>query len=543
MKLFSHYLLLACWFALVVFPCSSAFAADPVRYFDIWEYQVEGNSLLQPAQVQSALYPFLGPAKSLDDIEQARAALQALYKHKGYPIVVVAIPEQNVIGGVVRLQVVEGTVGRFKISGNRYFSRRVLREEMPSIEEGKPLNMQSVRAELDAANKLNAYRNLTPVIRPGRKPGTMELELKVQDQLPLYGSVEVNNRYTATTSKTRLMLSAGYDNLWQAHHSVSLNYQMAPQEPGEVDVLNLTYVLLLGESSRLAMFAVDSKSETATVTDQGDDLLVLGNGQVLGMRGIFSSRVNDDYFSTLVTGFDYKDFGEQSEISNPDDTSRQNVPIDYTTFTVTYNGTLKHNLDLTRFSIGAVFAFRSLGNDDMVTEFQDEFDYKRALAEGNFFITRASISRNWSVSENVQLYASLKGQYTENPLISNEQFSAGGVDTVRGYLESSALGDNAVLGNLEAHYNLLPLADWKKLNELDLSCFIDFARLRTLEALPNADGEVISYTDLLGAGIGLTASAYKSLDLALFWAAPLKDLDSDDFDDDSKLHFRVNYRF
>jgi hemolysin activation/secretion protein len=137
----------------------------------------------------------------------------------------------------------------------------------------------------------------------------------------------------------------------------------------------------------------------------------------------------------------------------------------------------------------------------------------------------------------------LKGQYTENPLISNEQFSAGGVDTVRGYLESSALGDNAVLGNLEAHYNLLPLADWKKLNELDLSCFVDFARLRTLEALPNADGEVISYTDLLGAGIGLTASAYKSLDLALFWAAPLKDLDSDDFDDDSKLHFRVNYRF
>jgi hemolysin activation/secretion protein len=541
-KLLNHLWLTAATL-LVLMPVFTLAAADTIRHFDIWEYRVDGNTLLSPGLMQSALYPFLGPQKTLDDIEQARAAIQSLYKQNGYPIVVVAIPEQNVIGGIVRLQVVEGRVGRLKISGNEYFSRREIRQEMSSIEAGQPLNMQRVREELDNANRLNPYRSLTPVIRPGRRPGTMELELKVQDRLPFYSNLEVNNRYTASTSKSRLLLSAGYDNLWQQHHSISLNYQTTPENTDEVDVWNLTYVVPTGSRSRLALFAVDSNSQTVTVTDQGDDLTVLGNGRVYGLRSISSINVSANSFASLVVGFDYKDFGEDSEISNPDDATRLNVPIDYSSFTLSYNASLKHGQDMTRFSLGASFALKALGNDDMVTADQDEFDFKRSQAKGNFFVSKASISQNWAVDDNWQLYAAIKGQYTQDPLISNEQFSVGGVDSVRGYLESSALGDNGVLGNLEVHYNLMSLVKWAKLTELDLSYYVDFSQLRVLEALPNSDGVVISRSELVGTGIGLTLQAYKSMQMALYFAVPLKDLDAEDFDDDPKLHFRLGFNF
>lgn len=527
---------------LLFSPCLQA-AGGAARQFDIWEYRVDGNSLLSIASIQSALYPYLGPQKSLDDVEQARAQLQALYKHQGYPIVVVAIPEQNVINGVVSLKVVEGKVDRFRISGNRYFSRKELRQELPAIEPGKPLNMTQVRTELDDANRLNPYRSLTPVIRPGSKPGMMELELKVRDELPFHSSVEVNNRYTATTSKSRVLLSAGYDNLWLSHHSITLNYQASPEKPGEVDVWNMTYVLPSGRRSRLAMFAVDSNSKTVTVTDQGDDLTVLGKGRVFGLRRISSIKVNEHNFASLVMGFDYKDFGENSQISNPDDTTRLNVPIDYSVFTLSYSGSLRDGEDMTRFSLGSNFALKSLGNDDMVTADQDEFDFKRSLAKGNFFITKASISQNWAIDSDWQLYAAMRGQYTQDPLISNEQFSAGGVDSVRGYLESTALGDNALLSNLELHYNLRSHVSWKKLTEFDVSYYVDVARLRTLEALPDANDVVTRYTDLAGTGIGLNISAYKTLQLALYLAKPLKDLQQTDFDNAARLHFRLNYNF
>ena len=132
--------------------------------FDIWEYRVEGNSLLDTAAIESALYPYLGTGKNIETVESARDFLQQLYKQKGYPIVVVKIPEQNVIGGIVKLQVIEGRIHRTKISGNQYFSRRAMRDEVPSLAQGQPLNMVAVRNEIDDLNRLNSYRQVTPVI-------------------------------------------------------------------------------------------------------------------------------------------------------------------------------------------------------------------------------------------------------------------------------------------------------------------------------------------------------------------------------------------
>ena len=43
----------------------------------------------------------------------------------------------------------------------------------------------------------------------------------------------------------------------------------------------------------------------------------------------------------------------------------------------------------------------------------------------------------------------MQGQAADKPLVNSEQFSGGGLGTVRGYLESEELGDNAILGSAE----------------------------------------------------------------------------------------------
>src|SRR5262245_8674753 len=71
--------------------------------FDIFEYQISGNTVLPTLAIEKAVYPFLGPGKSIDDVQKAREALEKAYQSAGYLTVFVDIPEQTVEGGIVRL--------------------------------------------------------------------------------------------------------------------------------------------------------------------------------------------------------------------------------------------------------------------------------------------------------------------------------------------------------------------------------------------------------------------------------------------------------
>ncbi|WP_295685682.1 ShlB/FhaC/HecB family hemolysin secretion/activation protein, partial [uncultured Nevskia sp.] len=71
---------------------------------------------------------------------------------------------------------------------------------------------------------------------------------------------------------------------------------------------------------------------------------------------------------------------------------------------------------------------------------------------------------------------------TDQPLISNEQFSAGGADTVRGYLEASALGDYGISSTMELRSP--PLADYLDIGD-------SFRPVETLRAYAFADSAVL----------------------------------------------------
>ena len=49
-------------------------AAQP--YYFIREYRVSGSELVSGEDISKAVYPFLGPGRTAEDIEQARVALE-----------------------------------------------------------------------------------------------------------------------------------------------------------------------------------------------------------------------------------------------------------------------------------------------------------------------------------------------------------------------------------------------------------------------------------------------------------------------------------
>ena len=66
--------------------------AQEVMGFYIREYRVEGARRLKNLEVEEAVYPFLGPGRTPDDVEKARATLEKVYHDKGFQTVSVLVP-------------------------------------------------------------------------------------------------------------------------------------------------------------------------------------------------------------------------------------------------------------------------------------------------------------------------------------------------------------------------------------------------------------------------------------------------------------------
>ncbi len=108
----------------------------PLQRFDIDDFAVQGADTLPQIEIEEAIYPFLGPNKTAEDVEKARAALEKAYHDKGFQTVSVAIPQQNVQGGVVALKVTELKVGRLRVKNSRYFDLDKVKNGAPSLKEG-----------------------------------------------------------------------------------------------------------------------------------------------------------------------------------------------------------------------------------------------------------------------------------------------------------------------------------------------------------------------------------------------------------------------
>lgn len=176
------------------------------RLVDVNEYFVRGNTVLDARAIEEAVYPFLGPQKGMNDIEGARDALQKAYQQRGYQSVFVELPEQAVADGIVYLQVSETKVGRVRVVGAKHYSPLDIRDEVPALKEGEVPDFAKVQGELAQLNKTPG-RQVMPLVREGQRPGTMDVDLQVEDQNPWTASVGLNNDYSADTEKLRAVTS------------------------------------------------------------------------------------------------------------------------------------------------------------------------------------------------------------------------------------------------------------------------------------------------------------------------------------------------
>ena len=471
--------------ALLIARASAASDAEPTSpgaarpapgTLEITEYRLEGVTQLGESEIEPVLAPFLGPGRALEDVERARAALEKAYSDKGFQTVTVAIPPQTVRDGVVVLRVTEGKVGRLRVRGAQWFSPMDVKRQAPSVAEGTVPNFNAVVRDLVALNQL-PDRRVTPALRPGEVPGTIDVDLNVEDALPLHGALEANNRYSASTTNLRLNGTLRYDNLWQAGHSLAFSFQTAPRRPDDALVFSLSYLARVPEVSWLS-FALNGVIQDSDVSTLGT-IGVRGKGRMFGARAVFTLPGSADFFHTVSAGVDYKHFEEGLTLG--EDTLQ--TPVTYWPVTAQYAATWSGGGAQTQLAATVVFNLRSLSSSSL------EFDAKRYASSGSFIYWRGELSRTQDLPRGFQVSGRLLGQYAADPVLSSEQLTAGGVDSVRGYLEVEASGDWGGLASLELRTP--SLARWSGtalVKEWRLVAFFEGGRVALRQPLPEQKG-------------------------------------------------------
>lgn len=511
---------------------ASAEPAGPVRSLYITEYRVRGASLLDAAAIERAVYPFLGPDRSEQDIEGAKLALEKAYQDRGYQTVLVQIPEQDGSGGIVFLDVVERPVGRLRVRNSKFFLPSEIKKHAPSMAEGRVSNFEEVKRDLVRLNQW-PDRQVKPELKEGVAPGTVDIDLLVEDTFPLHGSLELNNRYSPDTSPLRLNGYLAYTNLLQMGHTLGLNFQVSPEDLKEVKVFSAYYLVRVPEwESTSLMF-------TGTIQDSNVSTLggtaVAGRGKLAGVSSIFTLPARDHFFHTLRLGLDFKHFDQDLRFGGESTRS----PVDYFPFTVDYTANWVQEQRETAFHAAVTGSPRGVGSSPL------EFDSRRYGATGGFIHLRGDLTHQRELPGDFHFLAKIQGQAADSPLIDPEQITGGGLSSVRGYLESEAVGDHGLFGSLElATPSLVHLGNGDKEAaksapeaeplSVQLYAFLEGGMLWLRDALPAQidEYELASYG--FGTRISLSETLHGSVDLG----SPLIDLDKSQAGD-WRLTFRV----
>ena len=526
-----------------------ALAADAAR-FDVLEYEVEGNTVLAARVVEQAVLPQMGPQRSMAQVEAARAALEKAYQDAGYLSVLVDLPEQRIVDGVVRLRVLEGRIDRVRVTGARYYSQAHIRSVAAAFQEGEVPNFNLAQAQLADLNR-SADRQVQPVLRAGLNPGTVDVELKVKDQLPLSGSVDVHNHHAANTDALRLSASLRYDNLLQRDHTLAINLSTTPRELQQTQVLTLGYTV---PGAHDASWVFSYTFSNSTVEPLGNT--VLGSGNTVGLRWTqpFGSNGASTGGSTggntgnspgggahtISVGAELRDL--QQRVRAGTDSSAGSgaageisTPLRYLPFMLGYSGQWRHegagpdaqsNLQA-NFSFGIRGLLRRSVPCPPDNSLQDQFACNRDGADGGFATLRLDARHarpmffDWPGTFSARLIGQLAGQ----PLVSGEQITAGGAASVRGYFEAEASGDIGVLASLQwqgpnwaaAISRGLGLPE-RQLTEWSALGFVEGARVRIHDPQPGQAAR----TDLAGAGLGLRLGAAPGASAEIDLAWPLK---------------------
>lgn len=520
--------------------------------FDIERFDVQGNTLLDPTAVASAVDRFTGKRKDFADVQRALESLQQLYQDLGYSTVQVLLPEQDLENGVVSLRVIEPRLGKVVVEGNKFFDETNIRRSIPALKEGSTPNVSAVSRNSRLANE-NAAKRTAVLLRAGENESEIDATIRVRDDKFWRASISLDNTGSPSTGMWRLGAGYQHSNLFNRDHTLTIQYQLDPEPIDQFDdlkILGLGYrIPFYGLNASLDVLAGYSSVGSASgQVISGVPFNISGSGTIFGVRWNYQlPRIPGwtDFEHRLSFGFDYKAFAN-SGLGPIQNGVVQPVLPDVTVhpISVTYSGS--RTMDAAQFGFyGTVLHnFYPHGNDATADRFNGPagVGIRPGVGRPTYTVWRAGMNYAQAFTNDVQLRAVAAGQWTRDALIPGEQFGLGGWESVRGMREREASNDRGLRASLEVYSPNLGTAMSIPNGQLRLLAFYDWGYVSQNFKAATVCAPAACRFSASSFGVGMRLSLQQGFSMRLDYAQ-MRDPAIVGIRGDGRLHFGMALAF
>jgi hemolysin activation/secretion protein len=290
--------------------------------------------------------------------------------------------------------------------------------------------------------------------------------------------------------------------MFQRNETLAFQSETAPESTAEVRLAALTYLGRTDDPNwTWNVYGIRSNSDVAAV----GTLSVIGDGKIAGARMTRALDSTTAWSDALSFGGDYKDFSQNVHLIG---TAAAITPIHYLMWSGMYSFSGQLDRLQSTGSLGIYLSLRNIGSRD------SDFEYNRAGAQADFLYLRGGDLLSFRYWHDWAVRLNLNYQYSQSPLVNNEQFALGGLGSVRGYYASEALGDTGISESLELPTPTLKLP-WLS---SELFAYYDAAQAGIQQPL----SQQTSHFELASTGLGWHAFHVPAFDGAFEWAHVLK---------------------
>ncbi|WP_237772378.1 ShlB/FhaC/HecB family hemolysin secretion/activation protein [Herbaspirillum robiniae] len=456
---------------------AAAVAQSADERFDIKRFDVQGNTLLPAQQVEALVAPYTGAGRVYGDVQRALEALEGEYRKAGYSAVQVVVPEQELNGGVVRIQVIETVIGKITVTDNKHFSEENIRASVPALQPGVSPNLRRISESVQLAND-NPAKQINVTLSTAEADAGIDAAIAVTDNNPLRVILTADNTGSAETGRWRTGVALQHSNLFNRDHVATVAYTTSPDSPSgsKVDLYSLGYrvpLYALGDS----MDFIYGKSNVTAGTSPtlGSLFGFTGKGDVYALRWNHFFAREGETTSKLVVGADYKKTDSSCNFAGISLTTCQ--PYSTLPLSLTYSAQRQSVGQIVDYNIGVARNWAVGPNHTSSNGRVDRYSFIAGNRDtsDNFMIARGGASLFKGFASDWQMRLATTAQYAPDPLPPTEQFGLVGATTVRGFTERAVSADSGIIVNAEAYTpELLGKSELK--GNLRLLAFYDIGR-------------------------------------------------------------------
>ncbi|MEM9275748.1 MAG: ShlB/FhaC/HecB family hemolysin secretion/activation protein [Cyanobacteria bacterium P01_F01_bin.143] len=474
------------------------------------KFEILGNTVLDPQVIDDAIAEYTLRPITFVELLQVPRKITQLYLDAGYITSGAIISPQAIEDRTVKIQIIPGTVSEIKIFGLKKLSPNYVKSRLARATQA-PLNQEKLLKALQLL-KIDPYiLDISAELSAGIQPNSSILEVTVEEELDTFSiGLNLDNYRVTSVGTFRRRLELNEENLLGYGDRFNLAYL---NTDGTHALDNLSYEFPTNNyrgKIKLSFSHADNN-----LTQEPFDALDIEN-QITNYQLKYSYELYKSLTTELIAGMSFIHTNSQATFleerlpfPSPSGASDDDGKTKVTAIRFLQEYTSRNNKQVwnlrSQLSVG-IDAFGSTISSDRQLDskfvsWAGQANYYRLLGGKTAFLLRSQM------------------QFANDGLAPLEQFSVGGVYTVRGYAQNILVGDNGFFVSTEIHQNLVKLE--KSQISLDLIPFIEVGRIwNTRRGLDQPRSTIAS------AGLGLRLDIKDDLVIRLDWGVPFSEIET-----------------